>query len=154
MPNSTMADASTSGARATSSAGSRSWRLPLRAALTVLLISTSTASCKLPGDLRALSRSTTALTETINKEIPPTMQAIRSCAKAIEGDAIERTHQTEAIGEQVNRLLGWIVSGAVIGVWLLRGIAARWAKRIVAKNGGGGPTPPPSEPSSRSSAGG
>ena len=144
MPNSTRAAGSRSGARCRSREPSGNWRsrlIPVVMASAILLL---TASCRLPADLRALSRSTTALTETLREEIPPTTTAIRATAVAMgkacvamEGDALERKEQTQEIGDKLNQALGWIVSGLIVLVVLLRGFVAKRLKKLV---GAGGPS--------------
>jgi len=130
-------------------AASRNWRSRLIPVVTVLAISTSTGSCKLPGDLRALSRSTTALTETLREEIPPLSEAWTETARAVSGAA-----GAVQAGEQSRKALQ--DSGAdllkQVGAYLIAGAALlftslKTVRRWLAKRANGGTSPPASSSS-------
>lgn len=78
----------------------------------LLLLLCLEPGCRLPGDLRALSRATTDLAHTMKEEVPPTTEAIREAMTAIEEDAQERERQTLLVGGGVVSCL------ALLALWL------------------------------------
>lgn len=112
MLSSTRVVVSRSEARQTSLVGSASSRSRLILVVMVSAICTSIASCRLPGDARALARAHTDLAHVVKKEFPPTTEAIRDTMSAVktmcaamQKDAEERKEQTRHFGKEITKMV-------------------------------------------------